>query len=100
MRIEWSALAERQLKGIFDYYSIEVSPKIAKRIVNRIIERVTILAISPYTGPKEGLLEDYPEDYRYLVESNYKIVYWVNLDLVTIASVFDCRQNPQKIKLI
>jgi plasmid stabilization system protein ParE len=100
MRIEWSALAERQLKGIFDYYSIEVSPRVAKRIVNRIIGRVTTLAISPYTGQKEELLEDYPEDYRYLVESNYKIVCWIKQDLVTISSVFDCRQNAQKIKFI
>ncbi|HZK93792.1 MAG TPA: hypothetical protein VFC67_06260 [Prolixibacteraceae bacterium] len=29
IRIEWSELSERQLKDIFDYYSLEVSPKIA-----------------------------------------------------------------------
>jgi len=29
IRIEWSELSERQLKDSFDYYSLEVSPKIA-----------------------------------------------------------------------
>jgi len=49
-------------------------------------------------GPKEELLNDYPEEFRYLVESNYKIIYWKKENLITIASVFDCRQNPGKIR--
>ena len=100
IRIEWAELAERQLKDIFDYYSFEVSPGIARKIINRIIERVSILESNPLVGPKEEFLSDYPEDYRYLVENNYKIIYWKKGNLITIASVFDCRQNPEKIKKI
>lgn len=98
IRIEWSELSERQLKDIFDYYAFAASPRIAKKIVNRILERVSILETEPLVGPKEELLVEYPEDFRYLVESNYKIIYWKKEDIVTIASVFDCRQNPEKIK--
>lgn len=100
VRIEWSGLSERQLQDIFDYYSLEVSHKIARKIVNRIIDRVSILESNPFAGAKEELLSDYPEDFRYLVESNYKIIYWKKENLITIASVFDCRQNPTKIKKI
>jgi len=100
IRIEWSELSERQLKDIFDYYSIEASPRIAKRIINKIIDRVSILENNPITCPKEELLEMYPEEYRYLVESNYKIIYWKRGNIITIASVFDCRQNPEKIRKI
>jgi toxin ParE1/3/4 len=100
IRIEWSELSERQLKDIFDYYAFEVSPSIARKIVNRILDSVTILESNPFAGQKEELLSDYPEDFRYLVESNYKIVYWKKDNLITIASVFDCRQNPEKIKKI
>jgi toxin ParE1/3/4 len=98
VRIEWSELAERQLKDIFDYYSLEVSPVIAGKIINKIYDRVSILEKTPLAGQKEELLADYTEDFRYLVESNYKIIYWKNKNLVTIASVFDCRQNPEKMK--
>jgi hypothetical protein len=59
---------------------------------------VSILESNPFSGPKEELLIDYPEEFRYLVESNYKIIYWKKDNLITIASVFDCRQNPDKIK--
>ena len=97
IRIEWSELSEKQLKDIFDYYSLEVSSRIARKIINRIIDRVSILKSNPLAGPKEELLSGYPEDFRYLVESNYKIIYWQIENLITIASVFDCRQNPQKI---
>jgi toxin ParE1/3/4 len=58
------------------------------------------LGSNPLIGSKEELLYDYPEDYRYLVESNYKIIYWKKENIITIASVFDCRQNPEKIKKI
>lgn len=100
MRIEWSELSERQLQDIFDYYSLEVSLKIARKIVNRIIDRVSILESNPLAGAKEELLSDYSEDFRYLVENNYKIIYWKKENLITIASVFDCRQNPTKINKI
>ncbi|HPF00762.1 MAG TPA: type II toxin-antitoxin system RelE/ParE family toxin [Bacteroidales bacterium] len=98
IRIEWSELSERQLKDIFDYYAFVASPGIAKKIVSRILERVSVLETNPLVGPKEELLVEYPEDFRYLVESNFKIIYWKNEDFITIASVFDCRQNPEKIK--
>ena len=100
IRIEWSEQSEIQLKDIFDYYSFEVSPRIARNITNRIIDRVTILESNPLAGSKEELLRDYPEEFRYLVESNYKIIYWLKENLITIASVFDCRQNPEKIEEI
>lgn len=97
--IEWSELSVRQLKNIFDYYSTEASPRIARKIVNRIYDRVSILENNPLAGSKEELLENHPEEYRFLVETNYKIIYWQKGNIITISSVFDCRQNPEKIKM-
>ena len=99
-RIEWSEQSEKQLKDIFDYYSMEAGPGIARKIINKIIDRVSILETIPLAGPKEELLRNYAEEYRYLVESNYKIIYWQKDNVITIASVFDCRQNPKKIRKI
>jgi plasmid stabilization system protein ParE len=100
IRVEWSEQSERQLKDIFDYYSFEVNPRFARKIINKILNRVTILESNPLAGPKEELLTDYPEEFRYLVESNNKIIYWKKENLITIASVFDCRQNPGKIRKV
>lgn len=97
--IEWSELSIRQLKDIFDYYSAVANTRIARKIINRIHDRVSILEDNPQAGPKEPLLENHHEEYRFLVETNYKIIYWQKDNLITISSVFDCRQNPHNIKI-
>jgi toxin ParE1/3/4 len=97
IRIEWSELSERQLRDLFDYYSVAAGPRIARKMINRIIDSVSILERNPSAGPREALLADYNEEFRYLVEGHYKIIYWKKENLITIASVFDCRQNPEKI---
>lgn len=98
MKIKWSALSEEQLKSIFDYYSLKAGISVARQIIEAIIQRVDILETHPQSGPLEELLQDYPENFRYLVEGNYKIIYWIKDHVITIASVFDCRQNPEKIR--
>lgn len=100
MRIEWSDLAVRQLRSIYDYFYVKASPTIAKSLTNKTVGKVSILEESPYIGQKEELLIDYSEDFRYLVEGNYKIIYWIQEQTITIATVFDCRQNPVQMKEI
>jgi len=100
IKIEWSELSTKQLNDIYDYYSFKASPRIAKKIINKIVDRVDVLLKNPLSGPKEELLNKMPEDFRYLIESNYKIIYWQENEIITVASVFDCRQNPEKIKKI
>jgi len=96
--IEWTNQAENQLKDVFDFYMQEAGLKMAKRIIAKIIKRVEILYKNPFSGPMEDLLSGYPQDFRYLVESNYKIIYWLNGNKINIVMVFDCRQNPVKLK--
>lgn len=95
MNVQWSHLAKAQLKDIYDYYASTVNRRLAKKIVSKIIDRTDILIIHPYSGTKEPLLSDYAEEYRYLVVDNYKIIYWVHNEVVSISSIFDCRQNPE-----
>lgn len=55
----------------------------------------------PEIGQIEELLIDRPQNFRYLVFKNYKIIYWINypFNRIEIANVFDTRQNPQKLTL-
>ncbi|MFA5650028.1 MAG: type II toxin-antitoxin system RelE/ParE family toxin [Proteiniphilum sp.] len=97
-RVEWSDLAKTQLKNIYNYYAFAVNRRLVKKIVTKITRRTDILTIHPYSGTKEPLLTEYPEEYRYLVVDNYKIIYSVYNEMVAIVSVFDCRQNPEKME--
>lgn len=98
--IEWSDLAKSQLKNIYEYYLSIAGERIAKRLISNIVSRVDVLYSNPYSGRKEELLLEHSQGYRYLVVGNYKIVYWIDSNKAFIASVFDCRQNPNKIKNI
>ncbi len=99
IRIEWYELAERQLKDISDFNVFEVSFGIARKIINRIINSVSKLFINPLAGQEEEILSDYREDFI-SCRKQLQDIYWKKENLITIASVFDCRQNPEKIKSI
>jgi len=71
-----------------------------KKIVNNIVDQTIDLDKNPEIGQVETALKDKVREFRYLVYSNYKIVYYINRKpkLIVIANVFDTRQNPRKIK--
>lgn len=98
MKILWSDSALAELEEIFDYYQAKASSIVARSLVKAIIQKTLILESNPFVGVKESLLSDRPDEYRYLVYKNYKIIYRCNDNLIIIITVFDSRQNPFKIK--
>ena len=100
MQINWSEIATKQLNRIYHYYSIKANIRVAKRIIDGIIKKVSKLKDNPLIGVREELLKDTGYEFRFLVEGNYKIIYYVSSDSISISAVFDCRQNPQKITQI
>lgn len=102
LEVFWSEFAKIKLEDIFDYYKNKASLKIAKEIVSGIISQTIGLDKMPEIGQIEEILKDDEREFRYLVYTNYKIVYYVNSKThkVVIANVFDTRQNPNKLKLI
>ncbi len=100
VKVLWSDTSLTQLQDIFDYYSIRASTAVAKKIIKGIVNRSILLESNPLLGVKEPLLVNRPFEYRFIIESNYKIVYRFSENIVRIVSVFDCRQNPQKVKKI
>ncbi len=98
LKVFWTDTATEQLEGVFDYHKYKANPEIARNLVLKIVDRTIQLESQPKSGQIEELLSKRKNEYRYLVEGNYKIIYWIEDKYVKIASVFDCRQNPEKIK--
>lgn len=98
--IIWSEFAKFQLIEIFKYYKKETSLQTAKKIASEISKEVKTLKFHADLGQEEELLISKPEKYRYLVKGNYKIIYTFSEEnnSIKIVDVFDCRQNPEKIK--
>jgi toxin ParE1/3/4 len=100
LKVFWTDSAIEQLDKIFDFYKNKSGILIANKIINGIVDKTILLENLPRIGQIEELLGNKKNEYRYLIEGNYKIIYWIEESLVKIATVFDCRQNPIKLKKI
>ncbi len=98
-KVLWTDSAIDQLKDIFDYHLVKASPNIAQRLVQKIIDATIILENNPKSGRKEDLLADRIQEFRFIILKSYKVIYWIDyeLNVINIATVFDTRQNPEKI---
>jgi len=100
LKVFWTETARFQLEDIFNYYKDKASLKVARKLIKQIIDRTIQLEKNPKSGSKEPFLSDRSFEYRYLIEGNYKIIYWIEDNYIKIATIFDCRQNPEKMKNI
>ncbi|PWL28510.1 type II toxin-antitoxin system RelE/ParE family toxin [uncultured Roseivirga sp.] len=100
LSILWTPFALNCLDEIYDYIAIkEQSPTLALKLINRIFSSTEQLKSYPESGQPEPLLKHTGQNSRYLIESNYKIIYEVDFreSRVIITDVFHTRQNPEKI---
>jgi plasmid stabilization system protein ParE len=101
MVIQWTTTARQQLKHLFGYYQAAANKQVARRIVGDIEQSTDLLATFPLMGAVEPALEGLPSPFRsWVVERRFKVVYYIDEahQKVVIATVFDCRQNPEKLK--
>ncbi len=94
----WSDYAKDDLKEIYKYYKLKAGKQVADKIINAIVEKTKILGNKSRIGQKEELFNDKYKEIRYLVLGNYKIVYLIENNFIIISTIFDCRQNPMKLK--
>ena len=97
--VVWTDPAKKDLRQIFDYYFSVAGERVAEKIANGILEEIEILFLQPQVGAIEELLLHKQDLYRYLVKGNYKIIYRVKKNVIVIDALFDCRQNPTKMKV-
>jgi toxin ParE1/3/4 len=99
LKIYWTVFSKSELQKIFDYYKGKAGIRISRRLIDEIIAETYRLSEQPLIGQQEELLSDRKEGFRYLVYRNYKIIYWINVEMkrIEIVDVFDTRQNPLKI---
>lgn len=94
-KLYWTAKAQKDLKEIARYY--KKRDKVSTVAIS-IVTDANLLATHPFLGFKEPLLEHKPEELRSLISSHYKIIYYIQDEIVFIITIFDCRQDPNKLK--
>ena len=85
VQIRWTRQSIKDLLYIFEYISID-SKKYAKRQIVRIKARSQILKTNPRVG--KLVLELTENDFRELIEGNYRIIYKIlndkHVDILTV----------------
>lgn len=97
-KVNWSRRSQHDLEFIYESV-LERSPAHAKKLIKAIFDKSDILYDHPRSGQKEELLAHKPKGFRYLVCQNYKIIYAVFEEHVTVYTVFDTRQDPSKLRV-
>jgi Plasmid stabilization system protein len=98
MKIIWSPRAIKRLDELFEWLR-EKSDKSAIAIYNDLFDSVKLLEDFPSLAPIEPILSHLNRTYRSLViRNNYKVVYYTEGSFIYISTVWDCRQNPKKLK--
>lgn len=98
MEVIWSANAKKQVALVLAYCKKEFGVEVSKRFAQSLSRDNQRLAENPYMGALEPLLSHRMEQFRYLVESHYKIIYFVKGEILYVVALWDCRQHPNKLK--
>jgi toxin ParE1/3/4 len=99
MKIIFSPFSKQLLNDIFVYYKRKANLKIANRLKAEILSSIVRLSNHPDLGQFEPNLNDTDKAFRFIVVSNYKIIYKKVEEGILITDIFDCRQNPEKINI-
>jgi plasmid stabilization system protein ParE len=99
MKIVWSDEAGIDLKRIFHFLQLQGFDRFRSRAITiRIVERIEILGRFPMLGaPLDS--SKFKKGSRRIVDGPYWIVYSIVANEVHIQAVFDCRQDPDKLRL-
>ena len=89
-----------RLDEIFDWVKTTSSESAAAKVYNSILDELEILEKQPRIAALETALADLPKQFRSLIiNRKYKAVYYIEeqKNTVFIATIWDCRQNPDNL---
>lgn len=98
MNIEWTSDASVQAYEILQYAEEHFGKKAAKRIATKIETNNIRLTANPLLGPPEPGLSHRAKEYRYLiVDTNYKMLYYIEYNTIFIAALWHRSLNPKRM---
>jgi plasmid stabilization system protein ParE len=93
INIVWTNDAKQELKTIQNYYK-QKSIQSSKNILNEILKTIKeIRFIEQYQ------VDEIDTTFRRIIVRQYKIIYTIEAKTIIIVTIFDTRQNPNKLIL-
>ena len=89
MEVEWSPLSIQRVLELADYIALD-KPDVATQWASDIFDSTEKLKEHPKLGRIVPEIKD--DDFRELIEGNYRIVYWLGTSKISILTVCHGRQ--------
>ena len=92
--IRWLRRASNELTEIYNYYRFVAGSKVATKRLGIISQAVLRLKTMPNLGVLD---EEFAHEpcYRHLTVLDYKIYYFVEDNIIYVASIWDCRHGHE-----
>lgn len=98
MKLVYTEQALFSPEEALDFIAPKVSHEKLIEIRDEILDGADTLLMHPLQGQEEPLLEYLGLGHRRLVVGHYKIIYRIIEECIYITDIFDCRQDPDKMK--
>jgi plasmid stabilization system protein ParE len=96
MKVAWTNKAKKDRDNIADYIREGFGAKRKDEFLLQVRQTTKMLKRYPNMGPIDPLFADRPRSYRSVIVGGLsKMVYFVEGDVVYIASMWDCRRDPE-----
>jgi plasmid stabilization system protein ParE len=94
-RVIWSSKADRIFTKILKFYIERNGSKTySRKLNNEILSIIAILSKQPFLGLKTD-----KEKVRVFIKGDLKIFYQIEIYILIIHLVWDCRQNPKSLNI-
>ena len=95
LKVYLSPLAEKKLSLLLDFVELEWSIKERNELLDKILSSFQRVAAYPESSPKS---QSFTSLHKCVLSKNTSYFYRFNSDELEIITVFDNRQNPEKIE--
>jgi plasmid stabilization system protein ParE len=93
-KVVWSSEAVENLEKIIAYLEEKWSEKEIKKFIKKLEKQISVIKKQPLSFPKSQLIEAR----KSVLSKQTTIYYKVFEDVIYIVTIFDNRQNPEKLK--
>ncbi len=94
-KIVWSKRASKKLFEILEFYTDRnKSPKYSAKLYKKIVKELSLLNKHPEIGVNTDL-----ENIRGLIIGNFIIFYEITFEDILVHTIWDCRQDPDELKI-
>lgn len=94
-KIIWSYKAKTDQSKILEYFQIRNgNKKYSKKLYNRFKNATNLISHHPDIGIKTDI-----NNVRNIIEGDYAIFYRFNEEYIEIITTWDCRQNPESLRI-